>query len=93
MATINLRRFHNRTLAEATHAVELAAQRVSQQFSLKSTWSTPHRLEFSRTGVSGSITIQENEIEVNAELGFLLGALKTPIEQEIIRQLEEQLLS
>lgn len=91
MATINLRRSHNKSLAEARGAVELAAQHFGRRFSLQNRWLTPQQLEFSRTGVSGFITIQENEIQVNVELGFLLGALKNTIEQEIIRQLEEQL--
>lgn len=91
MATINIYRHHNKSLADAKNAIDQIAKTIGQKFAIESTWIDNRRLNFSRTGVAGFIAIYENEIHLNAELGFLLGMIKTNIEKEIIRQLEEQL--
>ena len=47
-------------------------------------------LHFSRSGVDGHIALEPENIHVTAQLGFLLSAMKGPIEQEIRRVLEEK---
>ena len=37
----------------------------------------------------GQILVQETELRIQANLGFMLMILKGPIEQEIVRYLEE----
>ena len=49
------------------------------------------RLAFSRTGVSGVLTVSENRFELDLKLGFLLGAYSTRIEQQIRQNLDELL--
>ena len=48
----------------------------------------PDRLAFSRTGVSGVLTVSENRFELELKLGFLLGAYSARIEQQIRQNLD-----
>ena len=43
---------------------------------------------FSRAGVKGTLQVQHDQFELRAELGFLVGAFKSRIEQEIAEQLD-----
>ncbi|HSS06089.1 MAG TPA: polyhydroxyalkanoic acid system family protein, partial [Rhodanobacteraceae bacterium] len=47
-------------------------------------------LNFSRTGVNGTIGVAKTDVHIHAELGFLMGALKPVIEREIVRQLDDE---
>ncbi len=48
-------------------------------------------LSFSRSGVSGTLRVDASTFTLDAELGFLLGAFKERIEQEISRNLDSLL--
>ena len=47
-------------------------------------------LNFSRSGVEGRIALLTDTLRVTATLGFLLSAMKGPIEAEIRRVLSEK---
>jgi putative polyhydroxyalkanoate system protein len=47
-------------------------------------------LNFHRSGVDGHIKVNPKSIHVFADLGFFLSALKSPIEREINRYLDEE---
>lgn len=49
------------------------------------------RIAFSRSGVSGELTVGPDRFELEAKLGFLLGAFKERIEQEVSNNLDELL--
>ena len=46
---------------------------------------------FQRSGLEGRIQLEPDELRVTAKLGFLLSAMKGPIESEIRRVLAERL--
>ena len=46
------------------------------------------RVHFERPGVSGQLRVTADRFELEAELGFLLGAFQSRIEQEISRNLD-----
>ena len=46
------------------------------------------RLAFSRTGVSGVLTVTAERFELELKLGFLLGAYSARIEQQIRQNLD-----
>ena len=46
-------------------------------------------IHFQRPGVDGQILVADTELRIQANLGFMLMMLKSPIEQEIVRYLEE----
>ena len=46
---------------------------------------------FTRSGVSGTLHVTKDKFELNAKLGFLLGAFKSRIESEIVKNLDDLL--
>ena len=46
---------------------------------------------FTRSGVSGTLHVTKDRFELNAKLGFLLGAFKSRIESEIVKNLDDLL--
>lgn len=49
------------------------------------------RVRFTRSGVSGELRVTPSAFELDAKLGFLLGAYQARIEQEIGRNLDQLL--
>ncbi|KZC35686.1 MULTISPECIES: polyhydroxyalkanoic acid system family protein [Rhodanobacter] len=88
MPKIDIRRPHQLPIAEARAVVDLVAARMREKFGMDGRW-LDDTLLFSRPGVSGSIAVGKETIQVKAELGLLLGPLKGMIEQEIQRKLDE----
>lgn len=74
----------------ARAALEQVAQKLSDQFGLECSW-IGDTLAFERNGVHGQIALLPDEVHVTAKLGFLLAAMKGPIESEIRRVLGEKL--
>ncbi len=48
-------------------------------------------VQFTRSGVSGTLKVSADKFELDARLGFLLGAFKDRIESEIVKNLDELL--
>lgn len=88
MPSIDIRRPHTLPLAEAREVMEKVAERMRDKFGMQSRWEGD-TLAFSRSGVKGGITVLPGEIHVSAELGLMLAPLKTMVEQEIRRKLDE----
>ena len=89
MAAIDIHRKHGRSMKEARAAVERVAKAIAKEYGISHTWAG-NTLSFSRTGVKGSISVAKTDVHIQAELGFLMGALKPVIEREIVRQLDEE---
>ena len=90
MASIDIRRKHGKTPAEARALVEKTAHSMSTKFGITSHWEGD-TLHFHRSGVKGYIEVTKSELIVHAELGFLLGAMKPMIEREIEGQIDKRL--
>ncbi|HEV7123301.1 MAG TPA: polyhydroxyalkanoic acid system family protein [Rhodanobacter sp.] len=88
MPSIDIRRPHQLSIADARTIVDQVATRMHEKFGTTGQWRGD-TLEFSRTGVSGSIAIETNAIQVRAQLSMMLAPLKGMIEQEIRRKLDE----
>ncbi len=89
MSHIDIRRKHARPLKEARAAIERVAEHIAEKFDVEYGWNG-NSMEFSRSGVDGHIAVSGKEVHVTATLGFLLGAIRGPIEREIQRYLEEE---
>jgi putative polyhydroxyalkanoate system protein len=87
MPSIDIRRRHHHSLKEAKAAVKKTAVAIGKDFDIHSEWHGD-TLHFERPGVSGSIHVTAKEVHVTAQLGFLLGALKPMIEEEIKSHLD-----
>lgn len=88
MPKIDIRRPHQLSIAEARAVVDQVAARMHEKFGMDGRWQDDTLL-FSRPGVSGSIAVGSDAIQVKAELGLMLAPLKGMIEQEIRRKLDE----
>lgn len=88
MPRIDIRRPHQLSVAEARAAVDQVVTRMREKFGVSAQWQGD-TLGFSRPGVSGSITVERDAIQVKADLGLMLAPLKGMLEQEIRRKLDE----
>ena len=88
MPKIAIHRPHQLSLAEARAVVDQVALRMQEKFGMQGQWQGD-TLSFSRPGVSGTIAVASDAIQVNAELGMMLAPLKGMVEQEIRRKLDE----
>lgn len=89
MASIDIQHPHSKTPAQARKAVESMAKKLAECFDMDYGWDGD-TLNFSRSGVDGKIALLADKLRVTANLGFLLSAMKGPIEQEIRRVLSEK---
>jgi putative polyhydroxyalkanoate system protein len=89
MPSIDIRRSHSKSMKDAKAAVERVAEKISEKFEVECGWNG-NSLEFSRSGVDGSISLSKGEVHVVANLGFMLGMLKGSIESEIHRYLDRE---
>lgn len=88
MPKIAIHRPHQLSLSEARAVVDQVALRMREKFGMQGQWQGD-ALSFSRPGVSGTIAVASEAIQVNVELGMMLAPLKGLVEQEIRRKLDE----
>ncbi len=91
MADINITRQHGMSLASARKAAFKWAEQAEAKFDMACTYEEGQALDvcsFSRSGVSGTLTVDKDTFELHAKLGFLLGAFKDKIEGEIVKNLD-----
>lgn len=89
MPSIDIRHAHSKTPAQARKAIEDVARKLAERFDMQYGWEGD-TLNFVRSGVDGKIELAPKALRVTAQLGFLLSALKGPIESEIRRVLDEK---
>ena len=89
MSHIDIRHAHNLPHEQARRAVEEVARKLGERFGAESRWEGD-TLHFRRSGVDGHIALAPRQLHVYAKLGFLLSAMKAPIETEIRRVLDER---
>jgi putative polyhydroxyalkanoate system protein len=89
MPDIDIRRKHTRSLQEARAAIERVAEHLAAKFDVEYGWEG-NTMQFSRSGVDGHIQVSTKEVHVSATLGFLLMAIRGPIEREIHQYLDRE---
>jgi putative polyhydroxyalkanoate system protein len=91
MADIHIEREHTLGLAQARKIAFKWAEQVEEKFDMSCTYeegTSEDEVSFTRSGVSGTLKVTENLFELDAKLGFLLGAFKDKIEGEIVKNLD-----
>lgn len=88
MSTIDIHAHHTLSHDEALAAADDLSCDLSEKFGIDYGWEN-EVIHFERPGVHGHILVMENELRIQAQLGFMLMMLKGPIEQEIYRYLTE----
>jgi putative polyhydroxyalkanoate system protein len=82
MSEIHLQRRHKLGLKKARVAAQKVADDLAESFDIESQWDG-NALRFSRSGVSGCLTVTRDAVALDAQLGFLLAAFKPQIEERI----------
>ena len=91
MADIQIHREHALGLPQARKIAFTWAEQAEEQFDMTCTYEegeTEDLVSFSRSGVNGTLTVTREHFDLNARLGFLLGAFKEKIEGEIVKNLD-----
>lgn len=91
MPDIRIRRDHQLGLAKARKIAWQWAEQVEQKFDMECTvieGEYSDTVEFTRSGVNGTLTVAPDHFDLNAKLGFLLGAFSKTIEAEIEKNLD-----
>ena len=94
MPDIHIRRKHQLGLAKAREIAWQWAEEVEQKFDMECTvleGETSDTVSFKRIGVSGALIVAADHFDLDARLGFLLGAFSRTIESEIERNLDQLL--
>lgn len=94
MPDICIRRDHALGLARARKVAWKWAEDAETKFSMECTvleGEDGDTVEFSRSGVNGTLEVRADSFELNARLGFLLGAFSRTIETEIEANLDQLL--
>jgi putative polyhydroxyalkanoate system protein len=88
---IQITRDHTLGLAEARKIAFKWAEQAEEKFDMQCTYEegrVSDTVSFTRSGVNGTLKVTEQAFELEARLGFLLGAFKEKIEGEIIKNLD-----
>jgi putative polyhydroxyalkanoate system protein len=91
MPDIKIHRTHQLGLAKARKVALKWAEDVEKKFEMECTileGETSDTVEFTRSGVNGTLVVAADHFDLNAKLGFLLGAFSRTIEGEIERNLD-----
>jgi putative polyhydroxyalkanoate system protein len=91
MADIHIEREHGMDLSAARKTAALWVQQAEEKFDMRCTYVDgiqSDQVSFTRSGVSGTLTVSPEKFEIEARLGFLLGAFKDRIESEIQKNLD-----
>lgn len=91
MADIHIRREHTLGLKGARQLARRWAEQAENEFDMRCTMAHDpvcDEVQFSRSGVTGTLRVDATHFELQARLGFLLAAFKDRIEGEIIQNLD-----
>lgn len=94
MPDIRIHRDHSLGLAKARKVAWQWAETAEQKFDMECTvieGETSDTVEFTRSGVNGTLVVAADHFDLHAKLGFLLGAFSKTIETEIQQNLDQLL--
>jgi len=88
---IHIRRDHALGLAAARKLAFRWAELAEEKFEMECVYEegkASDLVTFTRSGVNGELKVTKDSFELDARLGFLLGAFKDRIEKEIVTNLD-----
>ena len=91
MPDIRIHRNHQLGLSKARAVAWQWAEDVEKKFDMECTvieGETSDTVEFTRLGVNGRLIVAADHFDLDAKLGFLLGAFSKTIESEIEKNLD-----
>ena len=94
MANLHILREHALGLPAARKIAIAWAEQVKTEFGMECSYAqgkAADEVSFTRSGVNGTLHVTPDRFELDAKLGFLLGAFKGKIEAEIVKNLDDLL--
>ena len=94
MPDIRIHRDHSLGLPKARKVAWQWAEMAEEKFDMECSvleGETSDTVEFTRSGVSGTLIVAADHFDLHAKLGFLLGAFSKTIETQIEQNLDELL--
>ncbi|MDP3813407.1 MAG: polyhydroxyalkanoic acid system family protein [Hydrogenophaga sp.] len=94
MADIHIERDHQLGMGGARKLAWRWAEQAENDVDMSCTYEEGDdcdEVQFTRSGVTGTLKVSADKFELDARLGFLLGAFKERIESEIVKNLDELL--
>ena len=94
MANLHILREHALGLAAARKIACAWAEQVESEFGMECSYAegkASDQVSFTRSGVNGTLHVTADRFELDAKLGFLLGAYSARIEEKIKANLDELL--
>jgi putative polyhydroxyalkanoate system protein len=91
MSHIHIHREHHLGHAAARKVAYAWAEQVEDEFGMACTYEEGDDVDtvtFKRSGASGTLKVMPHAFELDAKLGFLLGAFRDRIESEIVKNLD-----
>jgi putative polyhydroxyalkanoate system protein len=91
MPDINIHRTHSLGLDKARKVAWQWAEEVEHKFGMECSvleGETSDTVQFTRSGVNGQLIVAADHFDLQAKLGFLLGAFSRTIEAEILKNLD-----
>lgn len=89
MSRIHLRRPHDLTPKAARERVNRMAKQLGRKFDAECRWDGDV-LAIEHPNVNGTVTLGQNEIVVEATLGFLLALFRDRVDEELVRILDAE---
>ncbi len=89
MSKIHLRREHDLTREVARTKVERVAEVLARKFDAECAWKGDV-LSVEHPSVNGKVTLGQNDVVVEAKLGFLLAMFRDRIDEELVRILDKE---
>jgi putative polyhydroxyalkanoate system protein len=87
VADIDLKREHDLGLPAARKAADQMAEDLGRKFKLVGSWAG-NTLHFDRPGVAGTLALTDKHLHLTVKLGFLLKAMRGPIERAVHQELD-----
>ncbi|MDB6047499.1 MAG: polyhydroxyalkanoic acid system protein [Pseudomonas sp.] len=91
MARISVERAHDLGREAAKQKAETLVQKLAEKYSLEPNW-TGDTVKLAGSGVSGTVSVFDELIKVEVEVGFLMSAFSGTIKSEIEKALDKALL-
>ena len=82
MAEINIVQEYSMSATSARAAAQQVADKLAAEYGVACKWDGENVLRFERSGVDGSLTLNDQRAALRIKLGFLMGAFAGAIESK-----------
>ncbi|AGE28618.1 MULTISPECIES: polyhydroxyalkanoic acid system family protein [Pseudomonas] len=90
MARITVEREHSLGKQGARAKADTLAQKLNDKYGVESSWSGD-TLNLKRSGVKGTVEVDDDSLRINVELGLLMSAMSGTLKSEIEKALDKAL--